>query len=82
MPPPLLKYHFNGWRCVLSSCDPEEVQKEKVGFGRDEGKPAGVGKPGVYNCQPLKYPSMNENQQRLYKEALSGSGVFEEYSRA
>lgn len=79
LPPPMLRLKHSWGKCVIDACKPEHVRKQLVGFG-ESAKKKYPGKPNVYNCQPLTYEEMTENQKTSFLAALLASGVFKEYA--
>merc|ERR1712129_30110 len=73
LPSPLMKVEKRFQICSLRPCSEEDKSSQKVGFG-------GVDDQNIYNCQPLIWEDMDETQQTKLTDALSGTGVNQEYS--
>lgn len=69
LPPPGVKVVRTGWyrarRCLFAECDRNDMLGQKVGFG-----PSPTDRSNVYNCQPLPFEQMDDEQQQKYFEKL------------
>merc|ERR1712129_613323 len=73
LPSPMMKVERRFQICSLRPCSEEEKSSQKVGFGGEDNQ-------NIYNCQPLIWEDMDETQQTKLTDAMSNTGVNEEYS--
>lgn len=67
-----LKFERKMFGCDLEACSNEEMLHQVVGIDKEDGKT-------FYNCQPLNYEEMTNSQRQQFVDALSASGVENEY---
>jgi len=79
MPPPMLKYSRKLVKCRLMACSQDDIDNQKVGFGRDSRTFGRLADPNVYNCQPLTFEQMTVTQQEAFTQNLFCTGVLDEY---
>lgn len=79
LPPPLLMFSLEPFGCQLRACTETELESEMVGLSRPRNHRSSLGKPNVFNCQPLTFAEMTEEQQAAFAQSLACSGIFEEY---
>jgi len=79
LPPPGLRMHHSKGKCILNVCKVEDYLAQRVGFGRSENDWRYDGKPNVYNCQPLSFEELTQQQKSAMLVRLKETGVADEY---
>jgi hypothetical protein len=78
LPPPGLRLKHSKGFCVLDNCKPRDRLAQTVGLGASSSS-SYLGKPSVYNCQPLSFEYMTPDQRQNLIQGLQKSGTEDEY---
>jgi len=79
LPPPGTHMHHHWDKCIIAPCKSQDALAQHVGFGGSAKSSKYIGKPNVYNCQPLNFEDMSVSQMDLMIQRLESTGVGEEY---